>query len=191
MLTKIQERLGDFDNKKQTQITIGLLVLTLLAIGFFAYRFNKTANRLSTKMASINKARKETRDLLADEKIVQEQKMRVEEILEQGKNFVLEKYFQEDLLEKLGLTKNLDKSPAISKNALEGVRISEYEEIQLSALLKGLNMRQITELLSMIEQSPRVYTKSIEINRSQETNPVVDLQITIGTLLKKTETATS
>jgi uncharacterized DUF497 family protein len=189
MFEKIQEVIQDLDNKKQLQITIGTLVATALLLVFFAYRFERNISDLSSKMKALNKARKETKELLSRSEIIDQQRNKVEENLEKDKNFNLEEFLRKTL-EEVKLLQNLEQ-PNVTINEIEGVRTSSYEEVRLDARLKNINMRQVTDLLSKIQQQERVYTKFVEIFRSASISPTVNLHIIIGTLQKKPEPSIS
>jgi len=184
-LNKYKHFLEEFDDKKQLRTLFVVLGLLVLFGGFFLYRYTGMVKTLKKQMSSLNIARRETQSLLSKNAVVDKQRTTVETMLSKDKSFKIIEYFK-TVLDKLKLNAYRTPAEKTSINDTEGVRRSGYEEVNLVVQLTNMNMRQVVDLLFEIEQSERVYTKKLEIVHSK-TNPVVDLNLTIGTLLKKAE----
>ena len=183
-IEKYKHFLEEFDDKKQLRTLFVVFGLLILFGGFFLYRYSGMVKTLKKQMSSLNIARRETQSLLSKNAVVDKQRSTVETMLSKDKSFKIIEYFK-TVLDKLKLNAYRT-SEKTSINDTEGVRRSGYEEVNLVVQLTNMNMRQVVDLLYEIEQSERVYTKKLEIVHSK-TNPVVDLNLTIGTLLKKAE----
>ncbi|OGB97183.1 hypothetical protein A3F06_02220 [candidate division TM6 bacterium RIFCSPHIGHO2_12_FULL_36_22] len=184
LINKYKKFLEEFDDKKQLQILFIIIGLVILSGGFLLYRYSSSVKSLKKQMVVLNQARKETQQLLSKNEVVQKQRDKVEAMLAKEKSFKLMEYFK-TVLDQLKLNAHRA-SEKISINDTEGIRASGYEEVNLSAQLTNMNTKQVVNLLYEIEQNERVYIKKLEITHSK-TNPVVDLNLTIGTLQKKAE----
>ncbi|HJM68705.1 MAG TPA: hypothetical protein QGF02_02045 [Candidatus Babeliales bacterium] len=184
LVDKYKKFLAEFDDKKQLQALFIILGLVVLCGGFLFYRYSSSVTSLKKQMVVLNRARKETQLLLSKNEVVQKQRDKVETMLAKEKSFKIMEYFK-TVLDKLKLNAHRT-SEKISINESEGVRASGYEEVNLNTQLTNMNTKQVVNLLFEIEQTERVYIKKMEITHSK-TNPVVDLNLTIGTLQKKAE----
>lgn len=179
---KYNQFLEKYSEKKQFNTVIAVLVFVFIVGAFFTYRYFGMIQSMNKQMTSLNKARRETQRLLAQDKEIKKQQAKVEDMLVQQKNFKLKEFFQ-SIIDRLKLQPYVV-SDRITRNELRNMRAADYQEILLEAQLHNMNIKQVADLLYEVEQNERVYTKSVEIKRSA-TNPVVDLTITIGTLQKK------
>jgi len=149
-------------------------------IGFFYYR---RIDALIKQIKRINRLREEdVRVLLEDHHQVEQQRAAVDAILSQDIDFKIAGYFK-SLLEKL----NLKDKIATEAEAATIEREDNYRGSELNAKFEDLNMKEVTELLQELEQNPRISTKKLEITASKKKQKTLDLQITITTLLPKTE----
>ncbi len=49
-----------------------------------------------------------------------------------------------------------------------------------------MNMRELSELLNVLEQNKRVYTKELEVQKSRKSPRAIEVQLTIATLQPRT-----
>ena len=61
----------------------------------------------------------------------------------------------------------------------EDVLKGKYTELKLVSFLRGIDTRQLCDLLQAIEQKPRIYMKEVIITKKDS---LLDINITIATL---------
>ncbi len=105
---------------------------------------------------------------------------KVEEILAQNKDFRIGEAVL-DIIQRAGLRLQNPITPTT------GESVSGKTEIQVTAQLSRLSMKNVTDLLTTIAAVPQLYTKELSIKKEGD-SPAVDLDITIATLeLSSTE----
>lgn len=183
LLERIKLFIEELDEKtfyRYAALFIAACTLLSGTIGFFYYRRVAT---LIKQIKRINRLREEdVRVLLEDAHQVEQQRAAVDAILSQDIDFKIAGYFK-NLLEKL----NLQDKIVTEAEATTVEREDNYRESELNAKFGDLNMKEVTELLQELEQNPRISTKRLEITASKKKQKTVDVQITITTLLPKTE----
>ena len=138
-------------------------------------------NSLKKEMIKVNNERMQTKNILEQNELLKKQQKDVEELIAQNKQFKLKDYF-EKTLEKLNIKNNM-KAPTITTEPLELLRSQGYEEVRMEVELVKLNTKQLTELLSELEENKRIDIKKLEITKSKK-EPTIDVQLTITTLQK-------
>ena len=172
------------DNKRFNQVLIGSISLLTMSFGLFLYFQFNTIRRLKRTMVTINTERMQTKELLEKNELLNRQKKRAQEIINQDKNFFLKKYFLE-IVNKFSLIKNLKVAP-VREISLENLRSQGYEEVRIEAEFVNLNMKQLVDFLNELEQNNRISIKRLEITKSK-TGQTIDVQMTISTLQQKIE----
>ncbi len=175
------ERIETKDFYKYTGIFLGI---SIILAGLIVFRFYRQINYLTKRIDDINEAREEqVRIIRQDALQVQQQQAEVDAILAEEEDFKIGGYFK-NLLTKLNLT---EKQVAEETATIE--REDDYRESELNAKFEDMNMKQLTELLQEIEQNKRISTKKLDITKSTKKPDTIEVTITIGTLLPKTEIA--
>ena len=172
------------DKKRFNQVLIGSISLLTISFGLFLYFQFNTIRRLKRTMVTINVERMQTKELLEKNELLDRQKKRAQEIINQDKNFFLKKYFLE-IVNKFSLIKNLKDAP-VREISLENLRSQGYEEVRIEAEFINLNMKQLVDFLNELEQNNRISIKRLEITKSK-TGQTIDVQMTISTLQQKIE----
>jgi len=180
LLTSFKD-LSSKDAKKYASIIIGII---LLLCSFMIYRYFAQVDLLKKQLRKINIDRQEAQELLSKDIKIKKKKEEVDSILKKGKNFKLIQYF-DSVTTKLGLAQTV-KDREVSSNELENLRSQGYSEVKLTINLLDINMKQLVELLNEFEQNERIYTKSLDITKS-EMNPTIDVNIVIATIQPKEE----
>ena len=187
---KILESLSAFldsldlrDFYKYIAITLGI---TLLLVSFTVYRFYSNVGYYKKQIQSISNQREEIQELLEKAALIKEQKKEVNNILEAEPNFKIAGYF-DNVLARLQLTSKKDKENEVTPPQELGEQ--DYNERILSAQFSNMNMKELSELLNVLEQNKRVYTKELEMQRSQKKPPSLKVQLTIATLEPRGEPA--
>lgn len=179
-LMRFFHSINTFDAKKVYQAMGFILGLTVVLIGVILFYYYHSVNSLHKKIDILNESREEIRTILTKEEQVQQQHKAVNALLAEDPNFKIGGYFK-SILEKLNLT---EKNKKYVTEPIE--REDNYRETRLNAEFVDMTMKELTELLSIIEQSARVYTKELDITRSKRTAHTVNVKLIIGTLQPKT-----
>jgi len=184
-LNRIRQKIGNLEEKdfyKYLIIYFSALVLIVFVI-ILAY-YLKVAS-LQESIDDINQMREgEIRTLLRRAEKVKKQRQEVNTVLAKDPNFKI-KEFYEKALKRLNLTKFGKQREAKSKNVSDN-----YRESELKAELRGMNMKQLCELLDALEKTKRIYIKNVVIRRSEKTSRAIDVSLTIATLQPLKEKAT-
>ncbi|MEX0849595.1 MAG: hypothetical protein WD055_05170 [Candidatus Dependentiae bacterium] len=181
IVNKIKDFLDNLDIKnfyKYSGIFIG--VITLLSF-FLIYRFYSNIDHYKRQIRNLNDVRQEVQELLEKASSVKQQKEQVNAMLEADPNFKIAGYFKE-ILAQLNLTNKQISSTVTTQERGE----QDYNESILSAKFGDMNMKNVSELLNLLEQNKRVYTKELEIQKSRKTPRAIEVQLTIATLQPRT-----
>ncbi len=182
ILHQIKDFLDNLDTKDFFKyIGIVLAVIVLLEI-FIVYRFYSNVNSYKKQIQALNIQREEIGDLLEKAALIKEQKQEVNAILEADPNFKIEGYFIK-VLEILGLSNKQVSTSVTTQERGE----QNYNESILTAKFTDINMKELSELLNIFEQNKRIYTKSLEIQKSRKSPRTLEVQLTIATLKLRTE----
>ncbi len=180
MLEKIASFIENIETKKfylYAGVIIGSIFLFSAVIVFYHYR---QVNYFKSQIDEINDLREvDVRTILTRAQRVQQQRAEVDAMLAEDVNFKIGGYFK-DLLTELNL---LDKQEIETTSQIE--REDNYRESILNTKFVDMNMKQLTELLSKIEQNRRIYSKELEITKSKKKPDALEVSITIATLQPK------
>lgn len=160
-------------------VGIGSLLFSLFFILLFYWHSGRVA-ALEQELRKINRGREQVSQLLAQHKLIQEQKAAVASILAEDKTFKIKEYFTR-LIAGERLSNKLAKEPEITESASVA---TEYTEIKLSAHFNNITMQQLVNLLTKIEKFSRIYTKELIVTKALQT-PTIDVYLVIATLLEK------
>lgn len=166
-------------SKRELLIYYGVFLGVLVLItGIIIYNHFSSMSELQGKLRTINSLRSKSVTLLQKNKEILAQQEAVQEILAQDPNFLIMRYFNEQLIPALTLP-----SGAITAGPtrVEGETSKGYTEQKLTVSFSHLNMKQLTELLFKIEQNPRVYTKELKITKDLKDN-LLNVTLIIATL---------
>lgn len=185
-MSKIFEKAAHFlrnlDSRQFTQFCLGTVAAIFVLAGLIVFGQLRTFNKMKREFASVNQARETMQKLLDRADTIQEQKKRVEEILDKEKDFKLLQYVH-DVANRLGLQSNLKVGvPTVSD--LENLSEQGYEEVRIEIELANLNTRQLVDLLTEFEQKERIDLKMLTINHPSR-NPTIDVQLVISTIESK------
>ena len=181
ILHAAQEFFDSLDTKKfYTYIGATLGVISLLFL-FLIYRFYANVWELQRQLKYANTIRSDVQSLLEKAALVKKQKDDVHAMLEKEPNFKIAGYFQ-DVLAQLGLTAKEESRSVTTQERGE----QEYDESILTSKFNDISMKELTELLNVLEQNKRIYTKSLEMQRSRKSNRSIEVLLTIATLQPRT-----
>ena len=166
-------------------ILVYISVFSALCGGLFFYHNYRTAV-ISKSVISLNLKRKKVQELLSRKLTVDEQQAKVDELIQQDKNFLI-KYYFESIIEQLNLGDKLAENPRVTMSESLMLKNKGYRELLLEVNLESLNMWQVTQLLEELEKNKRVYIKNLELESNDGAPPTVSLLLTVATLENNTE----
>lgn len=176
-IEKIQNIITDLEDKMfytYLAIALGIIVLLVSSIIFYYYSSRSTVQE---RIEMIHEQRAKAKRILTTYEHVKKHKAEVDAIIAENEGFKIGGYFEEvltllDLGEKR--TSKEDYSHVTHEN--------KYDEHILKAKLTNMNMKQLCELLNILENNKRIYTKELEIVKSKHAKKAIDVTLTIATL---------
>lgn len=176
-LQNIKIHIAQLDQKTFLAYMIGFLAGNLLIMsGIFYYYYSAVAD-LNDQITELNGKRSEMRILFERETRVKEQEAAVKKMLSQDNAFIIAKEFKE-------ICAKINMQPTGEPVQSESLKLQgKYREFTLSTRFDNVDMKQICELLQAIEEVKRIYTKSIDITRTQGMPAKLNVTLVIGTLL--------
>ncbi len=183
ILTSLKSSIDSWDQKDfRNYILVGFAILIAL-LGLIVFLYYRNIASLRSRIATVNKHRSATRDLVSRYDLVKKLQVGVDAILAKEKDFKISQYFDQ-LLQKLNLTNNKTQDvETMSQEVLDGY----YTEWTLYANLTNMNTKKMSELMHAIELEERIYTKDVEIERSTTNPSAINVKLTIATLEPKVE----
>lgn len=182
IVQQIQDFLDTIDTKDFYKYIGGIILAIVLVFCLLVYRFYSNVSYYKGQLKTINNQREEIRELLDIAALTKEQKQTINAMLEANPDFKIAGYFKK-VLDQLGLTQKETSNTVTSQERGE----QNYNEIVLSAKFTDMTMKDLTELLNVLEKNKRIYTKDLEIQRPKKAQRTIDVQLTIATLQPRTE----
>lgn len=172
---KVRNYIKNLDQPEGYRFTGMIFGMVILLITIILFMYYRSVGQLKRQLIAVNKQREEVRSILEKHHLILEQQAHVNELLAQDKNFRLKDFFM-NMLQSLQLTPLLSREPEIVSSDL----MPGYTEIKLEAIIHGMNMKQLTDLLYKIEQHERVYTRDLKITKTIK-NHTIDVSLVIAT----------
>ncbi len=174
-LEKLQQYISNLEEKK-LNLFIGLACAIVTALGtLIILNYYRRAAALREEITFINEQRTRVKRLLTAYEHVRKHRADVDALFSQEEGFKIEGYFLQ-LLAMLGLS---DKKGMTTPSHIDH---DKYRESILKAELTDMNMKQLCELLSALDQNKRIYTKELEITKSKTAQKAINVALTIATL---------
>ncbi len=178
ILERIRNYIVGLDEKQLYRyIVVFFGILLFLAGALVFYRYRKVSS-LQEQIRGVNKIRREVQGILSKADYVQKQLQEIDTLLAEDKNFKISEYF-ENTIKKLKLT---DKFKSMAPPRREPQ--DEYIKSILEVNFDGMDMKQLAELLKEFEENRRIFVEKLEILRSKKARSKLEVNMTIGTLLK-------
>lgn len=181
ILEKIKEFFDSLDTKDFYTYIGAFLGAIALVLLFLIYRFYTNVWDYQRQLRLTNNQRSDVQSLLEKAARVKKQQKDVNTMLEADPNFKIAGYFQ-GILEQLALTNKRESETVTTQERGE----QEYNESILTAKFIDMTMKEISELLNVLERNARIYTKNLEIQKSRKSNRTIEVQLTIATLQPRT-----
>lgn len=176
-LETIKIHIAQLDEKTFLAYMAGFLLGVLLIIGGITYYYYSAVGDLNEQIETLNKDRSEMRALFGRETRVKEQQAAVDKLLKEDPGFNITEEFTK-------ISTKLNMQPMTEPTLSDSVKLSgKYKEYALSVRFENIDMKQICDLLEEIESIKRLYTKSIDIERTKSTPAKLNVALVIGTLL--------
>lgn len=173
---KLIEFIKGLEERDIYKYIILALSIVMLTLGLLIYVNYSKVNKYKREFQEIDKERKRAKKILTDHKIFTQQQAKIEQMLAQDKNFLIKNKYNE-IIKSLGLSGYQHEEPKPEA----GATVSGKTEIILSPYLSGINMKQLTTLLSAIADVPQIYPKELTIKKTPNAQ-TVDVTLKIGTL---------
>lgn len=174
-INKVTTYIDSLEEKKFYRMVAISFSVLMLIIFIIIYKYFGTISDLKKRIRQTNELRAQTRQIISQYQQVVRQQQEVDSMLAEDPNFKILGYFTE-LRNKLGL--------AATETTSTVDRDDKYRETTVTGQFFGITMKQLVELLKLIEQNKRVYTKSLEISAAK--GKKIDVTLTIATLQLKT-----
>lgn len=182
-ITNFYTSINTIETKRFYYYLIAFLVGIGLACAGIMVQYYRSMSHLKKEIKRVNEYRKQAQDILTRAQEVEQQRQEVDTLLMQDPNFKIGGYFKE-VLAGLNLSQ---KKKMETTQTLE--RSDDYIEHTLNAQLVDINMKDLTLLLEKIENNPRIFTRDLEIKRSEKIPGTIDVTLVIATLLPTTTPA--
>lgn len=180
LVNRLRLAIEGLERKDFYKYLIIIMAIIVVLMGLTIYWHYSSMSDLRNQIDSVNVAReKDVRSLLKRMNNVKQQRGRVKGILAKEQNFKIAGYFN-DLLVQQGLIDN-----RIEESTSEVVVNNDNVEIALRVRFSGMTMKQLCELLDIIEKKERIYVKNLEIIKSVKIPETIDVNMTIATLQPK------
>ena len=188
VLDKIRDYITGLEERelyRYVVIGLGTVIFALSLLLFYHYR---TVHTLRSRIRRINIMREDdVQEILSKAEYIQKQSQEIDTLLAEDKNFKIVGYFK-DVLEKLNLTDKLNSAGRKEIGTPSQIeRQDQYRESILDVAFDTMDMKQITELLQELGNNRRIFVKKIEIIRSKKYLGKLEVNMTIGTFLLKSE----
>jgi hypothetical protein len=173
----LRTTISQIEPKKFVYFLLIGIGLTLSLAGGLVFQYYRSIGTLKKRLGRINQYREQAHDILERAQDVIMQRHEVDALLAEDTDFKIGGYFK-DILNKLQLTQ---KEKMETTQTVE--REDNYLEQSLNAKFVDINMKELTTLLAEIEGNPRIYTRELEIKRSEKTPGTIDVTLVVATLL--------
>lgn len=180
-IQKLYTYFGALERAKLYRYILVSIGGVLFLAGASLYYMHRTVQSLQGELEEINDLRSSrVQSILRRIEHVKQQRTEVNAILAEDEAFKIGGYLDEKL-DLLGIATNKKE-----ETATQVVLDDNYRESVLSVKFTEITMKQLTELLNIIEQNKRIYTKALEITRSTKAPRTIDVSLTIATLQPRT-----
>lgn len=166
-------------NKELLLWMYGYLGAVVLMLGLYMFLHVRAIQEMNEQYQGINKSRKRLQVVLSEYQSVKQQQLQVDEIVKKDKNFYLKKYYQ-DVIASVGIVASGDAT--ISDQKLE----NGYSLELLQARFNAITTQKLVEFLQKIEDSARVYVKTIDITKGMQPNTIA-VVLVLATIKPKEE----
>jgi|GEM_PF-1072416 len=185
IIDHITDVIWHLDGKKFTQIALGIMIGATAVLGTIIYTQHRRNKKFKIAMETINKQRKDVKELLEKNEIIKQYQEQAEKVLAQDKTFLFKGYIEDNLLKSLQLTA---KPYKVDTNIPENLRELGYQEVTANLEFINLDMKQLVDLLEKLEKTNRIDIKKLEITKSKQ-QPKIDVALTISTIEHRTGTS--
>ena len=181
-LDPIKTFINNLDEKQFYLYLGGLLGTIFLIIVLIISLFYRNVGYYKKQFHLVNEQRQEIQTLLQKNFRVDQQQTKINQLLDENKNFKIGDPF-EKLLPQLQLSEKRVSSHTFTLEVSPG-----YIENDLEARFVDMTMQQLCRLLNELRSYKLVYPKNLEITKSKRTPRTIDVTLVIATLQHKEST---
>jgi hypothetical protein len=167
--------INNLDEKQFRLYLGGFIGAVVLGIILGITLFYRDVASYKKQIDKLNEQREEIKTILQKNYRVEQQRTKINQLLTE-KKFKIGGVFEE-LLKRLQLTNNIE-----SSKTLPSEKDSEYRETSLEAHLVNITMQQLCTLLNELHTNKLIYTKEIDITKSERVPRTINVTLTIATL---------
>ena len=178
-LRPLKDVILSFTNTELLLWIYGYLAAVVFMAGLYLFLHTRSIQEMHVQYQGINKSRKHLQVVLSEYQAVKQQQLQVDEIVKKDKNFYLKKYYQ-DLIASVGIIATGDAT--ISDQKLE----NGYSLELLQARFASTTTQKLVEFLEKIEESARVYVKTIDITKGAQPHTIA-VALVLATIKPKEE----
>lgn len=183
LFDRIKNTIKNLDERDfYTYAGIGFGIL-LFILALLLYWQRSSINAWTSKLKQLQKQRTETKRLLSDKLQFEQERKTLNDKLQAEPDFKIRGYYDE-LVSKLNLRPFIGKDPSEpTTESLEG----GAKERTLTAQFTNITTKQLTDILSAIENNPRVFAKRMVIDKIAKDTPKLNVTLDIATIEFSTE----
>ena len=180
LIKKLEDFLQTLDSRDFYKYLGIVIVIITAASCVICWRYYSSTRSYLAQIQEINDQRESgIKELFeSHERILVEQKQ-VNKLLDEDPNFKIRQHFEEIL-------SNLRLADKKVTESISSVERENYRESILTITFAAMNMQELCELLQELEKAKRIFTKDIDIQKSNKTPDTIDVTLVIATLLPKT-----
>lgn len=178
-LRPLKEAILSRTNKEILLWVYGYLGLVVFIAGLYLFLHMRSIQEMNEQYQGINKSRKRLQAVLSEYQAVKQQQVQVDEIVKKDKNFYLKKYYQ-DVIAAVGI-------PAVGDATISDQKLENGYSLELlQGRFANTTTQKLVEFLQKIEESARVYVKTIDITKGTQLNTIA-VVLVLATIKPKEE----
>ncbi len=170
----IRDFIRNLDRKEMMKWSALYLGICMSMIIMIIIRHVMISNELYQKTLLLNKSRSHIQQILTKFQVVQEQKNKIDDLLNKNKTFNIQKFLQELIMHQ-NLTSQITKQ--FSHEKLPNGYIQESMAISCTQI----TTQQLCQFIQAIEQQPMTYITFVDITNMPQTKKI-NVSMTIATL---------
>lgn len=183
ILNKIQDFIKNLDDKDFFKYLAIFLASILIIFSGSFYLHYRRVNFYLEELENIKKDRKTSADILTKNKIVLQQRAKVDQIINQDKGTFRLSETILNIIKKLKLDDKLENKEL---SEMQGSFISDKVEQFLAFKLNNITTKNLVDLLLNIAEIERLYPKELTILKNKD-NQTINIELNIATLEQKKE----
>jgi len=176
-LAKIAGYVQNLTKKQLERYIIAALIFAAVAAGFVTYHIYSKSTELLFQIKKIEDLSNKAVKVISDHEKLQQEAQRLQEVLDLNKDFNIKSYFESFCKEQ-----NLSPDPGWDTR-IDDVN-DRFDEISLSATLRGITTETLVKVLELLDKKEIVYIKELSLKNEANKRIIVDIVIATKTMKK-------